>query len=500
MTTNVSWNDDKLKRKAEAADLIQFLTARMRERADRGISNSYVLNLDAGWGHGKTFFLRRMGEDLRKAGHAVALVNAWETDFSDDPMLAILSAIEESLQPFLKGRAAVKNAWRTAVRSGGTLAVSLAKRVASRTAERYVGNFADEIADQIAFGPDEGSSDKDATGAGAGAREGIERVADSGLTKLLAAFRNKERSIRTFRDQIGALTGALGQDGTRRYIFVLVDELDRCRPSYAIKLLEAAKHLFDTQGVVFLVATDTDQLRESIKAVYGASFDSRRYLYRFFDRTYRFREPDRSDFIDYLLDRYGIETENTPVPPQFSVAQFSLAYFDTFELSLRDIEQCFDVFATFRSIWRGHDIQLGYLWPLIILNHLDKREEYRSVSQISGPLDPKKHVNVNIFSERVIHRASGNVSINHLGTIDLLNEYIRMNREDLPRATQQQGENAARDWVISQLRSEIQSLHRGQVTWEPKMYSVMREYSKYVELAVQFEMPAAETMKDGERQ
>lgn len=64
-------------------------------------------------------------------------------------------------------------------------------------------------------------------------------------------------------------------------VVVLVDELDRCRPSYAIEMLEVIKHFFTTKNFVFIVATDTSQLTHSINAVYGANFDSSQYLKRF---------------------------------------------------------------------------------------------------------------------------------------------------------------------------------------------------------------------------
>jgi len=57
-------------------------------------------------------------------------------------------------------------------------------------------------------------------------------------------------------------------------MFILIDELDRCRPTYAIELLENIKHLFDIEGLYFIIATDSTQLSYSINAVYGNKFAS----------------------------------------------------------------------------------------------------------------------------------------------------------------------------------------------------------------------------------
>ncbi|TON39542.1 hypothetical protein CGH57_24100, partial [Vibrio parahaemolyticus] len=60
---------------------------------------------------------------------------------------------------------------------------------------------------------------------------------------------------------------------SRRKVFVLVDELDRCRPTYSIEMLETIKHFFSMENYVFVVATDTVALSHSIQAVYGSTFD-----------------------------------------------------------------------------------------------------------------------------------------------------------------------------------------------------------------------------------
>ena len=49
----------------------------------------------------------------------------------------------------------------------------------------------------------------------------------------------------------------------------MVDELDRCRPSYAVELPEVVKHLFTVDGVVFVIAVNRAELTHSIRALYG---------------------------------------------------------------------------------------------------------------------------------------------------------------------------------------------------------------------------------------
>lgn len=67
------------------------------------------------------------------------------------------------------------------------------------------------------------------------------------------------------------------------HLVVFVDELDRCRPSYAIKLLERIEHYFVNDQITFVFSVNLEQLQHTIKNFYGNDFDACRYLDRFFD-------------------------------------------------------------------------------------------------------------------------------------------------------------------------------------------------------------------------
>ncbi|MFT4302716.1 MAG: P-loop NTPase fold protein, partial [Desulfovibrio sp.] len=111
-------------------------------------------------------------------------------------------------------------------------------------------------------------------------------------------------------------------------LFIMVDELDRCRPDYAIELLERIKHLFDVPNVVFLLAIDGEQLLQQVEHTFGLkpSFcvvgehssqtnsnqsqsgnpraDTRlNYLGKFIDIFYQLPEPDRQEFVRMKLDK-----------------------------------------------------------------------------------------------------------------------------------------------------------------------------------------------------
>jgi hypothetical protein len=492
MTDATAWTGDKLNRRAEAEELLHFLHGRLQERLSRGAIASYVINVDSGWGQGKSYFLSNIQKDLVDRGAAVAMVDAWATDFSDDPLTAIMSAIDAALQPYLTSPK-LKGIWQGVLKSGGSLAISLTKHVSAKLASKYVGDFGDELMDanfkdaaEQGLRSDE-QSDEDKLGIGAAAEEMIDKIADSALKRLIETFRKQERSIATFKSQLSRVARSINKDPQEfTPIYILVDELDRCRPNYAIRMLESVKHLFNTDGVVFIIATDTKQLSESIKAIYGANFESDRYLRRFFDRTYRFREPSLEAFIDYLFERSSIPQDKLGCPSGLTPQQMVQAIFKDYGSSLRDVEQCFDMLQTFVTMWRYKiKIELGFALTLICLYHSGRLEEYKAVSG-----QPTSIIPTSIFKRPstllTTYRGGYNEPRREIrsSTADLISAYADVNRLSLIELTQQRGsENLAVQHVGEVMTNELMVLHNNSYQPERPPYSVLREYRRYVELA-----------------
>ena len=82
---------------------------------------------------------------------------------------------------------------------------------------------------------------------------------------------------------------------TKRPMVFIIDELDRCRPTFAIELLERVKHIFDVPNLVFVFGVNRDELCKSLQSVYGA-IDSDVYLRRFFDMEFTLPEVDSGEF------------------------------------------------------------------------------------------------------------------------------------------------------------------------------------------------------------
>ncbi|MCC3305390.1 P-loop NTPase fold protein [Sneathiella sp. HT1-7] len=371
------WIGDHLERWKDADFLFRFLTERMKERTNEKRSGSYVINLDAKWGGGKTFFLERFAEQLRLDNHLVVYINAWEDDHAEDPLIPIIAEINNTLCPYFKGKRKLQNLLNVTKKSGLQILTTGLKHAAITGSKKVVGGGLSEITELISDSVEQDSTEQvvDEASIEKAVSETVEKLTNKHAEDLLRSFLKTKEVTTKFRKSLTKLLIGIEENKTVNIpLFVLVDELDRCRPTYAIELLERVKHLFNVDNVVFILATDTDQLQHSIKAVYGSEFDAKRYLNRFFDRPYVFESPEISQFVEHLYKLHLSDVNNLSSPfEEFTDddqldLKFLQCTFNAFLLELRDIEQCFELLRNVITVWRNSaKIELIVMVPLIIL-------------------------------------------------------------------------------------------------------------------------------------
>lgn len=255
----------------------------------------FVLSVEAPWGWGKTTFIRMWKAYLESKGHVCLHFNAWENDFVDDPMVAFLGEMKKLLDEETKGLnddQPVKKHWGEVKRIGaGVLrkALPLAVQVAtqgllSQEAIKDAAKILSEKADKVA------------------------EFASTLAKERLEKYETEKKGIKAFRSHLGQLAEEIAKKEKRTSPLVFfIDELDRCRPDFAIALLERIKHLFNVPCVVFVLAVDRVQLNQSVKALYGLEMDPDGYLRRFIDLVYSLPAPSAESFSKTLYRRFGLE-------------------------------------------------------------------------------------------------------------------------------------------------------------------------------------------------
>ena len=284
---NDPFQNDLLDRKESAEILTRLVDS---------IEGPCVLTIDAPWGAGKTTFLKMWSRHLRNNGFQVVEFNAWETDHAEDPFVALASELEEGLKALGDG------SFKEKIKD----AMDAAKKVALRAIPVIIRTVTAGVLD-------------------------VQQLTEKEVGNLLASYaenrlvryKENQESIKEFRKRLQEMASSLAQS-TDHPLMVVIDELDRCRPSYAVALIEVAKHLFDADHVVFVLAVNRTQLAHSIRALYGNEFDATGYLRRFFDIDFRLPEPDRTRFIQDLLNRVQIEHHCDLLKEFFGSSDFSL--------------------------------------------------------------------------------------------------------------------------------------------------------------------------------
>lgn len=111
-------------------------------------------------------------------------------------------------------------------------------------------------------------------------------------------FELQRKNEEVYRKINSIIDSFLPERGNKLVLFV--DELDRCSPAYAVKLLERIKHYFINENVVFVFAINTLELQKTIKRFYGDDFDACRYLDRFFDMRLEIPPFDMNKYLNLI--------------------------------------------------------------------------------------------------------------------------------------------------------------------------------------------------------
>lgn len=249
---------DQLGRKS-TADALSDLVDR--------IEDPMVIALDGGWGSGKSFFLKCwVGEHLQRKGNTTQTVyfDAFANDFMDEPLVSLLACLLErfeELGPEEKSKLdkAKAVAWKL-----GPSALRIGASWLTFGATNHLGDAGDVVAEAVG---DEFMQSADSFWREAQERQGV---------------------MEQFREALKALT--VGEDGEARKLVIVVDELDRCRPDYALALLEIIKHFFAVPHVHFVLGVNLGELENSVKARYGADITAELYLQKFVTLTMRLPE------------------------------------------------------------------------------------------------------------------------------------------------------------------------------------------------------------------
>lgn len=326
--------DDKIGRGKYAQNLMEVILN--CDSINRNNDNeSYVIGIDAPWGTGKTQFVSMMknylegkwkkeGEIMNESDETEALkdtganepenltsidtiyYDAWSNDFWNNAFEPFFDCIMNSdcLAKF-KEKEDFKSFFSAGKNVVEYLLSSRLKKIVGEDNVELFGNFI---------------------------KEGANAIQNNNIEKLFPEYTNFRDSIIKLRKGLKEIIAKNGR------IVIIIDELDRCKPSFAVQTLEIVKHLFNVKGLVFIFSLDIKQLSHSVKAVYGDGFEAIGYLERFFNYMTLLPTTHTYNIIQLYCKEFEIDISRNNYDNVINAFRIISKMFD---LSLRDVRTVF---------------------------------------------------------------------------------------------------------------------------------------------------------------
>lgn len=276
---------DEFNRKPIAENIIKLLTSPI---------DLSPLVIDGGWGTGKTEFCQKLIRLMQQQhpDYQPVYIDAFRSDHSGEPLLALLAEIIKACTPEGSDKKLIEkhnDRIRRITKAAGFLMKTVAKAAVGHVLKQNTDDLAEELQQIMNDDQETDSLAETVTDAAATiASHTIDATVEALLKEQIEAEKNLE-----------TLKACLKEFAEEKPIILFIDELDRCRPDYAVDMLEVIKHVFDVENVKVVLVTNTKQLRAAINHRYGMEVDAQKYLDKFL--KYSFALPDK------VLDQNGAQ-------------------------------------------------------------------------------------------------------------------------------------------------------------------------------------------------
>ena len=315
--------------------------------------------IDGGWGTGKTEFCQKLIRLMQQQhpDYQPVYIDAFRSDHSGEPLLALLAEIIKACTPEDTGEQPSeqrKDLTKEIAKAAGFVMKTVAKAAVGHVLKQNTADLVEEF-QQIRNG------NQDANSLAETVTDTATTIAsytiDATVEALLKEQIEAEKNLETLRACLKRLAAA-------KPIILFIDELDRCRPDYAVDMLEVIKHVFDVENVKVVLVTNTKQLRAAINHRYGMEVDAQKYLDKFL--KYSFALPDKIvarfeeeralvavEYFKQLVRSNGIAGELKGLIEQEITMDFIRDMIERNGLSLRETERLVRFLELFHSLSRG---------------------------------------------------------------------------------------------------------------------------------------------------
>jgi len=255
------------------------------------ITSPLTISVNGAWGTGKTVFLKMWEQSLKNDKFSTIYFSAWEDDYCDNAFIALVGQIWDKIKD---------GTWREMGKTFKEVLIPSIKGVGSHLLNQ--------------------------TGLDA-------KTLQSHAEKMIEEYATETAGLKDTKKRLKEIAKRCRGE-TGKPLIIIIDELDRCRPLFAIELLERIKHFFELPGIVFVLGIDREQLGKSICSVYG-DIDVDGYLRRFVDLEFFLKTSNSDAFITSTFGKYAIEGNDRWTPGEI---EWAAIVSKCFGFSLRETE------------------------------------------------------------------------------------------------------------------------------------------------------------------
>ena len=319
-----AFEPDYLNRKALAVEWTDALLSTK-------INHHLVISVSGDWGTGKTYLAKNWHKYLEEQKYFTCYIDAHKKDYAEDPLLIIMSEIENYVNKYMKEEnGVVKEAFKnvkdkflpflaSGIKTVGKIGASiLLPDIISSNLSKIIDNIDGEKLKEIIKGSiDEYNNEKDSR---------IEEYYDN-----IKAY---SKNIEEFKKELEKFAATFNKP-----VVIFIDELDRSNPKFVIKLIEQLKHIFEIPNLAFILTVNKKELANTIKGIYGSEMDGYAYYKKFttHDFTLYPIEQIKSRTLEEFIENMIADRSNFSVDRDFISLTALLT--QILRLSLRDIEQ-----------------------------------------------------------------------------------------------------------------------------------------------------------------
>ncbi len=322
------------------------------------IPGERVILLDAPWGEGKTVFAKMCQKHYTVAGHKTIYYDVFAHDYYEQPLLPLIAKIYELIDKGKEENEAKEKA-KEALHSIAKM-LTLSPAVSTPKLFLIIKEFILAIKKSKSTKP---------------LMKDLANIAKfpNTVNALFKEINESENNLNKLKEYLTALPNNIEDKYKNKPIIFIIDELDRCKPTYAIKILEIIKHLFSTPNIVFILVANSEQLCQSIKHEYGNDIDVYNYLHKFIHlRITLPKQKEHGRNIDnpkYIIDCMDKLHFQKIISNQFinEIKKRFIVFSDHYQLSFREIEKCLLTIKIMLTLLKNPDYLPTYTIAIIFI-------------------------------------------------------------------------------------------------------------------------------------